>query len=672
MLHEPRAATAVSILVKLRSCLLSALLLPLLMAVPSTHADDDRYAQARAEFMTAYALADAGLPIVREDSERLAAYPLYSYLQATRLRRELARMPPTSDLADDVDARVGAFIAAQGDSLSTRDLRGAWLLSLADRRNWTRFLASFPENTTDATLRCHQLAARIALERAENLSPAAIEQWLVADKSPPACDPAFAWLRTQNALTTTLIEKRARLALAAGNGAFARTLAAMLPAASAAPLIQWAALIDNPQREVDVLIAQPTRAVEREALLDGWTRLARKDADAAAVRYPALIAARKLDGAAASPYARSLALGLAWSRKPAALDYFKQIGAADLDTIAAEWWARSALWSGDWPQSTRVIAAMPVSLRREPRWRYWALRASAAQNEVDASAQLAALAGEDGWYPALAAAQLRQSYAPHPQPLTLNGAVQKQIAALPGFVRARELFLCALKSQAAAEWNQGLDALDSNQRTQAVALAARWAWYDQSVATATRQMIFNDYELLYPRPYDVPVRVGAALSGLSEDLIYGVIRQESLYRADAVSKANALGLMQLVRETATRTAKRLDRPAPAGDALFDPGVNIALGSGHLRELVDRFDGRLPPAIAGYNAGPNAAARWMPDAPMAADIWIENIPYNETRMYVQRVLWHSLVFGWRRSGKPQKPEDWLAAIGPVAPSEEIAE
>lgn len=642
--------------VKSRRFLLLALATSCLFAASATRADEDRLAVARAEFMAAYAFAEAGVP-PPPDSERLEAYPLFPYLKALRLERELTRVP----LADDVDARVGSLLSTQGNAPAVRDLRRAWLLSLAARGVWSSFLANLPEGTSDTTLRCHQVTADIALGRSDGLAAAATEQWLVADKSPAACDPAFAWLRAQQALTPALIEKRARLTLVAGNAAYARLLAALLPPATAAPLLQWATLIENPQREIEALIAQPQRSVERDALLDGWTRFSRKDADAAAARYDTLLSTRKLDAAAASPYARATALGLAWSRNATALAYFNRIAPADLDTLTAEWWARSALWNGDWQQAARVIKAMPESLRTQQRWRYWALRAASALDEPDADAQLAALAGEDGWYPALASAQLHRPYAPHPEPLALNVAVQAQIAARMPFVRAHELFLCALKTQASVEWNIGFDALDPAQRVQAIALAARWGWYDQAVATASKQMIFTDYELLYPRPFDVPVRVGVALSRLPEDLIYGVIRQESLYRADAVSHSNALGLMQLLRETATRTAKRAQRPAPTGDALFDPNINVPLGSVHLRELVDRFNGQLPLAIAGYNAGPNAAARWLPPEPLAMDIWIENIPFNETRTYVQRVLWHSLVFGWRRTGKPQKLDAWRAPI-----------
>ena len=71
----------------------------------------------------------------------------------------------------------------------------------------------------------------------------------------------------------------------------------------------------------------------------------------------------------------------------------------------------------------------------------------------------------------------------------------------------------------------------------------------------------------------------------------------------------------------------------------------------------------PLAIAGYNAGPAAARRWLPASPLETDIWVENIPFNETRAYVQRVHWHSLVFDWLEDRKPRDVSPWLGRVTP---------
>jgi soluble lytic murein transglycosylase len=208
------------------------------------------------------------------------------------------------------------------------------------------------------------------------------------------------------------------------------------------------------------------------------------------------------------------------------------------------------------------------------------------------------------------------------------------------------------------------DELPPERQRDAVGLAARWGWHHQAIASAARQRLFNDYDLLYPRPFDFEVREASRRTGLPREFIYAIIRQESLYRADAGSAAGALGLMQVLPETARITARRAGLPVPSPAQLLEPAVNIPLGSEYLASLVARFGGEQALATAAYNAGPNAARRWLPEAPRDLDVWAENIPYNETRAYVQRVAWHALVFDWLDRREPRDVSGWLRSVKPL--------
>ena len=228
-------------------------------------------------------------------------------------------------------------------------------------------------------------------------------------------------------------------------------------------------------------------------------------------------------------------------------------------------------------------------------------------------------------------------------------------------VRARELLACGMESEATTEWSDAYDSLTPAQQRAAIRLAADWNWHLQSIATAAKQSQFNDYPLLYPRPYDSIVRSAARMTDMPDANIYAVMRQESLYREDAGSSAGALGLMQLLPSTAQRTARRWDLSKPSRGDLLEPSVNVPLGAAELRNLLDRFDRQIFAAYAAYNAGPGAARRWLPATPVDADIWVENIPFNETRAYVQRVAWHSVVFTWLAARKPVDASDWLDEV-----------
>lgn len=634
-----------------------------LLTPPSVRSAEarDPFDKVRETFRKAYEQVDDPTAKPHPDSEALRNYPLYPYLQAARIRRALA---DAGDVLGSVDQRAQTFITYYENEPVGKSLRRVWLSSLAERGRWEQFLDQYRANLADDALECQSFTARIELERTSDLAPVIAKRWLTP-RSLPDCERAFEWMRAQDALTPELIEQRARMALKEANSGFAREIAAFLPADRAAPVLQWASLLDDPQRQIEALIATPATTVEDEALLAGWTRYARRDRDLAMRRFDAFTRARGFTETTASRYALALALALSWDRSPDALRYFDRVAAADLDDYALEWAARASIWNSDWRRLANTIAAMSDTQRSLTRWRYWAARAAEHNDDAKLARQLyESTLTDDNYYSVAAASRLGQTFAPHPERLVIDDVQLKQIAQLPALVRARELFRSEMRELANQEWAYGYDMLPQPARPQAVQLAARWGWHDQAIMTAAQLRLFNDYPLLYPQPFDREVRAASELSKLPRELIYGVMRQESLYRTDAVSSAGAQGLLQMMPDTARRTARAWKQPKPGPDALFDPDVAIVLGAAQLKSLLDRFGGQTVVALAAYNAGPNAAGRWIPPQPVEADVWIENIPYNETRTYVQRILWHNLVFNWLKSGEPQKPDGWLVTVGPT--------
>jgi soluble lytic murein transglycosylase len=132
-----------------------------------------------------------------------------------------------------------------------------------------------------------------------------------------------------------------------------------------------------------------------------------------------------------------------------------------------------------------------------------------------------------------------------------------------------------------------------------------------------------------------------------------VIRQESSFDIGAVSPSGARGLMQLMPFTAQAVAKQIGTGTSLVSLTSDPAHNMRLGTTYLREMLDRFNNSLPLAIAAYNAGPHRVDQWLPENgdPRAGQIdmidWIELIPFNETRNYVQRVLENVVIYQARR-------------------------
>jgi soluble lytic murein transglycosylase len=240
--------------------------------------------------------------------------------------------------------------------------------------------------------------------------------------------------------------------------------------------------------------------------------------------------------------------------------------------------------------------------------------------------------------------------------------VQSRLEERPAVERARELYFCERTDLASVELRYGLRLDPPETRIQAARLVEGWGWATPAVQLLSEMQQWDDLWLRFPMPWEEQVEDAAKAAGLPGEWIYAVLRTESLYDPRAVSTAGALGLLQLRLPTARLVARRAGVPRPSHDDLFVPAVNLALGAQYLRELHDRFGRNLPLALAAYNAGPLRVPYWLPRAPVDADIWIENIPYNETRTYVQRALSALVITGWRRDGAPRA---LLPLLHPVA-------
>jgi soluble lytic murein transglycosylase len=632
------------------------------IAVSATAETEAHDAAARQQFVAAYAAAAVGIGADADDDAVLRVYLLYPYLRAARIERELRR---AQDAWHEADLAAEQFLAEAGDAPVAASLRRAWLASLARRASWQAFLERYDAADADPALECQRFNARIAVGETADLPAEIRARWLTGRRLPSECEPAFQWLREQGELPDELVAARVERLLDNGQAAFARIVAARLPSDAAAPLLERADFIEHPARMLDAFVRDPSGDVSASVVRDAWSRLARNSPDEALARYAALVE-RAPTREDARELELALAKGLAWDRRPEALEHFARVPDEALDEVGREWRARAAMWAGDWDVVGATIAAMPATRQSDWPWLYWAGRAAEQRGDRDIARTLytATLAG-DNYYSALAAARLGEGLVPRLEPIPRDAAAVAAIAAIDAFRRVRELTLVGLRDLATTEWHYGYARLPEAQRLQAVHLAAQWEIHDVAVAAATSHGRFNDYTLLYPRPFAGEVGVAAKLAAVDPQLVYGVLRQESLFRADAASTAGALGIAQLTPATARETARRWKLPAPNRADLFDPSTSITLGAARLAELLERFDAQVPVALGAYNAGEAAAAKWLPPSAIDSDVWIENIPYNETRAYVRRVLWHRLVFQWLETGRPQDTRSWLGKIDGTA-------
>lgn len=613
---------------------------------------------AREQFATALTKADEGATSGK-DPAVLRGYVLYPYLEAVRLQQQIRQSPSA-----ETDSRVREFLESNAKSPVTRELRRDWLQSLAQREDWAAFRPAYRQDVADTSLRCQQLLARIKAGDDPALREDAFKVWMTGQKLPNACIPAFDWMKQQGWLTSDLLEQRARLALGAGNADLAESFLEDLPADIAGPLLRWARLIRTPQTELNVLIRNPQETVEMPALLDGYARLARKEPEQALKIYPELLKARQLKREQAMPFTSALAVGLALNRMPEAMTYFQKIPEPVTDEKILEWRLRAALWNDEWKLVRNWSRHLPPSMAAQDRWIYWRARAleQSKKTAKQAKAMYRTLSLKNNLYGVLAARRLGRPHIPQPQPQAVNAGIQKKLLQNPAIIRARELHLVGRDAWAATEWRLTLPEYTPQTQLQAGLLASSWGWHSQAIPTLAAVAVFDDFAVTYPLIYEPQVQQAAKQAGIAPGWVYGVMRQESLYDPQAVSPANAYGLLQLLLPTAKTVARKWKQSSPSRDDLFKPEINLMLGAAYLRDMLDKWDGSLILALGSYNAGPVAVSRWLPERPMDADIWIENVPYAETRGYIQKILWHICVFGWKETGQAQ---DLSSLLQPVS-------
>jgi soluble lytic murein transglycosylase len=640
-------------------------LVPLLLWSPFADTADNSPAaahdtqSARQAFVAAMQRIRLHLPDT-PDSPALEAYVIHDYLVAARLRRDLAQKPD-----EELDTEVGAFLQAHANQPVTRGLRREWLVSLAQRHRWDWFLPRSVD-ATDPLVVCDRLQGRLATGDTEGLGAAVLARWNLTQKQPAECNEVFIWLRQQNLGTAAEAEAKVRAALAADNPRLAREFVADVPVMRAPALLQWSDLLEAPKSALTVFLTHPSLPVEPEALIAGFEKLAHTDSAGALNLLPSLLARPGMTSALQARAQRAAALGAAYDHDPRALSAFDGLPADAVDGPVEEWRVRAALWAGDYRKALGWIGHMPASLADQPRWRYWRARAVEATAGPDAAAQLFGDLSElRDYYGYLAADRVHRHYSLNVRPSPDDIKVQAALSAEPGLVRAHELFACDMTDEAAGEWTQVLGSAEPATKVQAAHLAARWGWYAESVTMLAQAAEWDDVRLRYPRPYPEAVAEASKIAGVPADWILGVMRQESLYRQDAVSRADARGLMQMLPSTAAAVARRWHLAAPGRETLFDPPVAVTLGAAYLRELLDRYAGQLSLSLAAYNAGSASVARWLPAKSTDADVWIENIPYVETRAYVQHILEHIVAFASVRDSEPPRLDTLLPPIEPAA-------
>jgi soluble lytic murein transglycosylase len=313
------------------------------------------------------------------------------------------------------------------------------------------------------------------------------------------------------------------------------------------------------------------------------------------------------------------------------------------------------------------IEALEGNEREEPRWRYWWARATELLGEGEAAAAAyRALSSERGYYGFLAADRVGRAYAIEFLPGEPSAEAIAALTARPPVRRTRELRVLGREVDARREWNLLIAGLEPAERAVAARLAHGWGWHGPAIIAAARSDSLDDLEVRFPLAHLEQVMPLAEGLGLDPAWVLAIARQESAFFADARSPAGALGLMQVMPATGRQIARWLDLRLSSDRQLLDPELSLRFGGTYLRHLLDRWQGHPLLATAAYNAGASRAERWRPTgAAMPGDLWVELVPFRETRGYLRRVLAYTVIYEHRLGRAPVPMSERLPPVPPRA-------
>ena len=609
-------------------------------------------------------VVDARDALRRHDRNRLSALRAQAAAEKNPLAMWVDYWELTNRINELQPAEFTAFAQRWSGTYVEDRMRNDWLLELVRRRDSATFAAEFPlfRMNDDREVTCFALANDLLAGRT-CARPASPPGW--RRRTPTTAAYLAATLLALKQLSPAEIWKKARASIEANRPRAARQAAALVSDSAGSAVGE---IVDSPARYLAKKANAATRTDAELATL-ALARLAASDSEAAATLLEGRWE-RALPTELASFAWASVARQSAIKLQPEAADQFlraarvigksgHEIDSSD-ETLA--WKARAALRADNgrarWQQVIQAINAMSPAEQKEAAWVYWKARGLqvVARDSQEGEALvatsrelLASIAGQLSYYGALAAEDLGQTQTLPARPTPPTTAEREAAAADPGLARGLALISIGLRNEGVREWNYSIRGLGERELLAAAQLACEREVWDRCINTSEKTRAEVDVEQRYPTPLRKEVSARAREIGLDPAFVYGLIRQESRFIVDARSGVGASGLMQLM--------PRRRRSGPPGRSACSTAVahhrarhQPEAGQRLPKLVLDDAGGSQAMAAAAYNAGPGRPRKWREGPVLDAAVWVENIPFPETRDYVKKVLSNSTYYAALLGGR----------------------
>jgi soluble lytic murein transglycosylase len=564
--------------------------------------------------------------------QQLDKYPLRPYLDQKRLMHNISLSKK---------AEILKFLNEYQDSPLARPLRKKWLKYLAKRNRQDLFISSY-KPVAGVAMTCYYYRYKLnkgALEK--DILPKVTPLWVVGKSQPKACDPLFKKWQQAGYRTESLVWQRIKLAAIGGKHTLIPYLTKLLPKNQ-----QYIASLWHKVRRDPAYISRLSRfrnksAAEAEVFTYGIKRLIWRNPKSALKVYKQALTAFTFSVKQQQLITKKFALALASKNHKNAQKWLHEVEDTLLDSSLIQWRIAAALRTQNWESISTELNSLPQANQKEILWRYWYGRSLIETgNQKQGKLILEEVATKRHYYGFLASSYLGIPYTLQDKPLAFSADEKKQAFSHPAAKRAFEFFRLGRFHQARKEWNFWLKHLNDKQKLIAAKLANEEKWFDRAIFTLSKVGYLDDVNLRFPLAFNDEIIRNADNNKINPAWAFAIARRESSFMPDAHSPVGAKGLMQIM----PGTAKQLIRRSVSNKYLLNARNNIKLGTKYLRKLLEKNKGNRVLATASYNAGPYRVKSWLKGKPaIPVDMWIETIPYKETRDYVKSVLAYQQIY-----------------------------
>ncbi|UAL42310.1 transglycosylase SLT domain-containing protein [Shewanella inventionis] len=573
--------------------------------------------------------------------------------QYQALRKQLADYPLTVYL--DYHATIDQIVQSPGNAALNainqfdttplyNNARYRYLLNAGRKQRWQDFLVISPNTPNDIRLQCYYYQAQLDAGN-KDIAYKGIERlWVHGYSRPKECDPVFDMWTKAGYRTQEVIWQRLLLSFHAGQSSLLSYLSQKVTTHSREAKLLVSVYRDpNTLRHINKF--NSSKPIIGNIVDAGLRKLAQKDLHQAIKLFVKYQKANRFDQADAVELNRYLVRRALIKQDQKLLSHIDKmlplLGFDDLYEMRLRW----ALRELDYTTVNKYLALLSDEGKANPRWMYWQAKMMTSKDNTKATQLLQALSSQRNFYGFTAAQALGNPLSMNNDNLAPNPELQKQLHQDKGLARVIELMALDKRIDARSEWVYLMRRHNSELTAQYGLFALEQGWHGFSVESSIQGQLWDSLALRFPLASNDEFVSASKKYNVNIDEIRAISRRESAFYPYATSGVGARGLMQLMPATAKQTAQRHKISYNNVKELYDPKVNIMLGSAYYSELLKQFGQNRVLATAAYNAGPGSVRRWLRASNGTLDVmtFIETIPYTETREYVQAVLSYRMIY-----------------------------